>query len=71
MDAQKKPILILNEFFSHILYGIEDLISDERGLTTVEYATIGGVVSGMIVVAGSQLQDAQSAAFERMTSNPY
>lgn len=42
------------------------LIKDESGLTTVEYTTMGGVLSGVIVVGASALRDAQAAALERM-----
>ncbi|MCI3132705.1 Flp family type IVb pilin [Phenylobacterium aquaticum] len=45
---------------------ISSLLRDESGLTTIEYTTMGGVLSGVIAVAGSALRDAQAAAVDSM-----
>lgn len=41
-------------------------LKDESGLTTIEYTTMGGVLSGFIVAGASALRDAQAAALDRM-----
>lgn len=46
--------------------GLTALLKDESGLTTVEYTTMGGVLSGVIVVAASALRDAQAVALDQM-----
>jgi len=49
------------------LFGdVKAFMEDESGLTTVEYTTMGGVLSGIIVVCASALRDAQAAALDRM-----
>ncbi|HQT53222.1 MAG: hypothetical protein Q8K11_10110 [Phenylobacterium sp.] len=42
-------------------------MADQRGLSTVEYSTLGGVMSGAIFLAGQALQQAQLSAIERLT----
>lgn len=49
--------------FSRLL---SDIFADERGLSTIEYSTMGGVMSGIIFMAGDTLRQAQMAAIERM-----
>ncbi|MDO9249824.1 MAG: hypothetical protein Q7U11_25485, partial [Phenylobacterium sp.] len=46
---------------------LRDLMVDQRGLSTVEYSTLGGVMSGAIFLAGQALQQAQLSAIERLT----
>lgn len=47
---------------------LQALMADERGLGTVEYSTMGGVMSGAIFLAGQALQQAQLAAVESLTA---
>lgn len=44
------------------------LMADQRGLSTVEYSTLGGAMSGAILLAGQALQEAQLSAIERLTA---
>ena len=41
------------------------LVSDEGGISSIEYSTLGGAMSGIIFFAASALQNAQAAAIER------
>ncbi|MFZ3005010.1 MAG: hypothetical protein WA047_02455 [Phenylobacterium sp.] len=43
-------------------------MADQRGLSTVEYSTLGGAMSGAILLAGQALQEAQLSAIERLTA---
>ncbi|MDO8379280.1 hypothetical protein [Phenylobacterium sp.] len=46
---------------------VRALIADRGGLSTVEYSTMGGVMSGAIYMAGQALQQAQLSAIESLT----
>jgi pilus assembly protein Flp/PilA len=45
------------------------LRSDERGLTAVEYAVLGGIVVGVLATAGVTFSGALSDAFEGLVKN--
>ncbi|CCA90420.1 MULTISPECIES: Flp family type IVb pilin [unclassified Novosphingobium] len=47
-------------------YLIRSLIRDERGLTAVEYAVLGGIVVAGIVAIGSGFQDNLATAFSNL-----
>lgn len=47
---------------------IAALLADDRGLSTIEYSTLGGTLSGVILLAGGALQDATMVAVGRMTN---
>lgn len=50
-----------------ITHSVRALIADQGGLSTVEYSTMGGVMSGAIYMAGQALQQAQLSAIESLT----
>lgn len=54
-------------FLQTVAGSVLALVADERGLSTVEYSTMGGAMSGAIYMAGQALQQAQLSAIESMT----
>jgi pilus assembly protein Flp/PilA len=44
------------------------LRNDQRGLTAVEYAVLGGIIVAALVVVGAQFQTGLSGAFTTMFS---
>ncbi|WP_313439440.1 Flp family type IVb pilin [Novosphingobium sp.] len=45
------------------------LMTDERGLTAVEYAVLGAIVVGAIGGIATQFEDGLTGAFETMIGN--
>lgn len=48
---------------------IARLRNDERGLTAVEYAVLGGIIVGALAAVGTQFDTALRAAFTTMIGN--
>lgn len=52
--------------FKDTLQMVRDIIRDEKGLTAVEYAVLGGIIVAAIGVAAASFQTNLSAAFNAM-----
>lgn len=50
---------------------LKALGQDERGLSSVEYATMGGVLSGATWLIGNAIFEASMVAIERMSPANY
>ncbi|MFC4442116.1 hypothetical protein [Caulobacter henricii] len=51
--------------------GLKALAQDERGLSSVEYATMGGVLSGATWLIGNAIFEASMVAVDRMSTANY
>ena len=61
MNAKPRFILL-----SSLLCCLKDVINDQRGLSSVEYSTMGGVVSGATWMIGSAIHEATLESVQRM-----
>ena len=62
MICAKKRRVILSSF----LNSLKDVINDQRGLSSVEYSTLAGLVSGVTWMIGSVINEATLESARRM-----
>lgn len=53
----------MNKLFYALVHKIRN---DQRGLTAVEYAVLGGIIVGALVIVGAQFQTGLDDAFKTM-----
>lgn len=51
---------------NYVQHFVHRLRNDQRGLTAVEYAVLGGIIVAALVVVGAQFQTGLSGAFTTM-----
>lgn len=60
--ASKQRLVMLSSFLGRL----KDVISDQRGISSVEYSTLSGLVSGATWVIGDAINEAALESARRM-----
>mgnify|MGYP001605806935 FL=1 len=59
---------MFNKKLQKLLHTLKAIKDDQKGLTSVEYAIVGALISAPLVVAFTDLGDAVAGAIDTLTS---